>query len=786
MLSCLVLGLLLLTVTGFSASVPQWFYPAVLLICAAAVLIYRSRFCARYWPGVLIVLLLAYLAVLYLNQEAFLRGMRSFGGLMAYQIQTAYSSDIPVAFPGSGGMDTVVFLLLICVPAVFWLGMSLCVTNGFLPAYLLIFPLVALLSLSGAAHHTAALFLILFGIVLGMTFSRPRKQRRMWGGADRELFAQNKARYESIQKRAAAIVLTACVALSVPGFLIVRPLLAISLKPAEELSVRLQSDFLNRVMKLLPELSAGQWKLNLEAIGGGVQDGALNSGEGYLLEGVEDLRLTLNRKPQETLFLRGYVGKSYDSGSWAAPSGTTFDGAALNWNTEGSARVYIQNLPFLRTAYALAGGMQEPETAEKMAAVSAEPGQLLVERINANDSYTYVPYGVYLNDYYRVDAGDGAVAGQKEQEDRFLFFSREDLETVLSTWNGLSDTANVLDRVEESYRAFCQTDSVSFPEKLEPFYVTIRSVMVENRWNTQEHLDEITAWIRRYLAQNYEYQLFPPEVPEGMDELEYFLLESKAGNSVHFASAAVVFYRMFGIPARYVVGYEIPSALFTVQANGIYTATVQGDNSQAWAEIYEPGIGWMPRDMTPGVIGTYEEVGPGGEKIEAVIAETEPEAPTAEHMETGPLWETVPDGEEAPLEKRPLTVGQVVLFFLWIILAFLGIVGGAVLWGRISRALGLRTIRRRSRQTRLLGVFQAFYRRMHRLGLPKEADSQTEEFCQFSEAQLRRRDPAAAAAFRPAMQRLFACCYGSETATESDIQTLRRLLKAAWKRPDKK
>lgn len=782
LLASLTLGLMILLVTGFSAAVPQWFYPAVLGMCAGAVLVYRSRLCARFWPAVMLVLLLAYLLILYLNQDTFLRGMRRFGSLISYQMQVEYASENLPPFPGSGGMDAAVFLLLVCAPGTFWLGMSLLVTNRFLAANLLIFPLLAMLALCGAANNTAALFLILFGVVLGMAFCRPKKQRRMWGGAKKELLEENKKRFQSIQKKTALLVLAGCIAVSVPGFLVVRPLLAISLKPAEDYSVQLQSAVLNRVMKLLPELTAGQWNLNLEAIGGGVQNGALNSGEGYLLEGVEDLRLTLDYKPEEPIFLKGFVGKSYQDGSWIMGSGTTFDGAAMNWNTEGSARIYIQNLPFLRTAFALADNGQDEKTAERMAGISAQPHQILVERLNANDDYTYVPYGVYLNDYYQVDSGDGAVKGQRDQEDRYYFFSRGDLGNVLETWNTLT-TANVLDRVEESYRAFCQTDCLLYPEDWEFLSEQVREAKTQNKWRSQENIDEISSWIRHYLTENYDYQLIPPEVPEGRDALDYFLTESKSGNSIHFASAAVILYRMFGVPARYVVGYEVPAALFTVQANGIYTATIQGDNSQAWAEIYEPGIGWMPRDMTPGVIGTFEEIGPGGEKVEAIIPDEE-ETEAAETIPEIQPEEIPTESPEAIPEGENWTVGQIIFLIACIASAAALLAGAVLLLLRLSRTYGW-NFPPRSRQSRLLGVFQAFYRRMCKLGLPKNTDSQSDAFAAFCVQQLQCRDTAAAESFPPAMQHLFASCFGVESVREQNIRTMRTLLLASRKRPKK-
>lgn len=258
LLASLAMGLMMLLVTGFSASVPQWFYPAALGLCAGAVLICRSRLCVRFWPVAASILLLAYLLALFLNQDAFLRGMGRFGSLISYRIQAEYAGENLPPFPGSGGLDVAVFLLLSFVPGVFWLALSLLVSSRFLAANILIFPLLALLALCGAAKNTAALFLVLFGTVLGMAFCRPKRQSRMWGGENRSLLEENKKRFQSVQKKTALLALAACVAVSVPGFLVVRPLLAISLKPAEDYSVRLQSAALNRVMKLLPELTAGQ------------------------------------------------------------------------------------------------------------------------------------------------------------------------------------------------------------------------------------------------------------------------------------------------------------------------------------------------------------------------------------------------------------------------------------------------------------------------------------------------------------------------------------------------
>ena len=66
-------------------------------------------------------------------------------------------------------------------------------------------------------------------------------------------------------------------------------------------------------------------------------------------------------------------------------------------------------------------------------------------------------------------------------------------------------------------------------------------------------------------------------------------------------------FRMFGLPARYVVGYAAPQSLFTQQEDGSWHAILQDDNAHAWAEVYISGQGWTPMEMTPGVLVSAQQ-----------------------------------------------------------------------------------------------------------------------------------------------------------------------------------
>lgn len=87
------------------------------------------------------------------------------------------------------------------------------------------------------------------------------------------------------------------------------------------------------------------------------------------------------------------------------------------------------------------------------------------------------------------------------------------------------------------------------------------------------------------------YNLNAEKYPANVDVVVYFLTEAKEGVCQHFASAATLMYRAFGIPARYTVGF-----MDTVK-NGETTDLTSFD-AHAWVEIYIDGLGWVPMEVT--------------------------------------------------------------------------------------------------------------------------------------------------------------------------------------------
>ena len=470
--------------------------------------------------------------------------------------------------------------------------------------------------------------------------------------------------------------------------------------------------------------------IQVEAAAGGVADGALSQGGGIQVSGVTDLALTASDKPEETVYLRGFIGGSYDGTTWQAPDADAFDSAAMNWKTEDNARLTIASLPFLRTAY---DGTAQPQT-------------LTVERIHADTQYTYAPYNAYWGDYYTIQ-GDGAAAGQTAQDDVFLYYPRDTAQTQLEA--RADADPSVLDRMEASYAAYAASRYTAVPDGYDELQALCDEAKKDQKLTEAA---DIGDYIRAYLNTNYQYNASAPQLPEGADPIRYFLTESKQGYSVQFASAAVVMFRMFGLPARYVVGYAAPQSLFTQQEDGSWHAILQDDNAHAWAEVYISGQGWTPMEMTPGVLVSAQQAD----------LRTDP-LPETQGQDTAPAA-----GESSANEPAATIVPRSRL-----VLAAL--LGGCLLAAAVLLVLARRHAMgygRGSCNARVLAVFGSIYRLLVRRGLPPDTPSDAPEFAAFLQSCVPALEPQDAEALLALAQ---AAQFGAGTMTEQDADKMRKL-----------
>ena len=349
----------------------------------------------------------------------------------------------------------------------------------------------------------------------------------------------------------------------------------------------------------------------------------------------EDTALQVTMEQPQSLYLRGFTGSVYDGSSWKAIS------------TEDA---YEEKNLFYWLHQENFYGENQLSNARNLINdnnLSGETGRITIENKKASREYLYLPYELTeLPDGYQGETclTDSALKAEGlfgQRNYSFLSYGNlvKDFTTLGSqTFQALSNGEdNSYRKLESYYNAFVYQQDTSIPAGLESLF---RRELGEGGNRDAGHTDYYTAIsrIRAYLEKNMTYSTATDVFSESGDFTENFLTESKIGHSVHFATAATLMFRYYGIPARYVEGYLITPE--DVQGkNPGDTIDIPGKNGHAWTEIYIDGLGWVPIEMTPSYYGVMEETDlkTGLEakgRQAAPVQEEETPPPTVENIRT--------------------------------------------------------------------------------------------------------------------------------------------------------
>ena len=199
----------------------------------------------------------------------------------------------------------------------------------------------------------------------------------------------------------------------------------------------------------------------------------------------------------------------------------------------------------------------------------------------------------------------GALTGELfSQNGEFLVENQDLWKIPADLVQYLSPQQQELALTVEAYNDFVYEHYTQLPPELE---ATLQTYLTENHLNSgvfygpysdpyaRNHYTQTPLLIQQIantLAAQCVYTLTPPALPAGEDFVEFFLLESRQGYCVHFATAATALLRAMGIPARYAEGYAVP-------AGEEGWVDVPDYNAHAWVEVYFGGAGWIPFEVTP-------------------------------------------------------------------------------------------------------------------------------------------------------------------------------------------
>lgn len=362
---------------------------------------------------------------------------------------------------------------------------------------------------------------------------------------------------------------------------------------------------------------------------GGVVSGKLSNTFGGNSD-REAMRVVIDADPDSLsgmIYLRGFTGNRYLGDSWEAVSAEDFEEAADGWRFySGDKERAIANAPYQNVRdYRLALDDPKPEV------------HYTIEVTSSGDKYAYLPYQARAEEGLSFK-GDGDILLGDQRTREYSGY----VDVVGRGNYGMQ--SRVIEMLLEEYGAYVREEYTQVPEGM----YRLRGLAEELSGGRGVSLDGATARIREYLQENCRYSLELDGLPEGEDFTEYFLFEQKEGFCTHFASSALLLYRLMGHPARYVTGYVAKPDSFR-EKDGAYEAVVTGQSAHAWVEVFEDGYGWKPVEMTPGYTGesAASEETSGEEAEEPKSAEPTPEAELTSTPEPAPEEEAAAEADAA-------------------------------------------------------------------------------------------------------------------------------------------
>lgn len=134
------------------------------------------------------------------------------------------------------------------------------------------------------------------------------------------------------------------------------------------------------------------------------------------------------------------------------------------------------------------------------------------------------------------------------------------------------------------------------PQNLDKEGVTPRIEQLAKQWTDRfSTATQKAAELESRLKRTYKYELESPPPPAGVNPIEYFLFDHRAGNCEYFAGALCLMLRAIDIPARVVEGFA-----GTEKTNVENEFLVRFSMAHAWVEAHTEGSSWTRLDATPG------------------------------------------------------------------------------------------------------------------------------------------------------------------------------------------
>ena len=360
--------------------------------------------------------------------------------------------------------------------------------------------------------------------------------------------------------------------------------------------------------------------------------------------------LSVTSDKSDTLYLRGFVGDTYENGAWSALDAET----AAN---EKDLFYWLHENGFF------------PQSQFALSAAEYETATITVSNFSACSLYRYEPFsvlptsaGTAKNRLAPSAVETSGWNGEREYSYTIIANSSSILPEILDELQQ-NEANDAYLQMESAYRDFVDSYALAVPQE----FVDELGALLEETEQNLNFSGALTKEEAQLCALSFLETCFGGDTSLPLDS-------TAKGTTYQYATVAVLALRYYGIPARYAEG-------FTVRTTENETASVTAENAGAWVEVYQDGVGWLPLALTPGLESLAPEqtesgikpVGAGeGEGSGPRVTEgQEPEQDDAEQSEDP---DNTPDGgQRTGLLAKPafwilLIAGILLLFVLFILI----------------------------------------------------------------------------------------------------------------------
>lgn len=295
--------------------------------------------------------------------------------------------------------------------------------------------------------------------------------------------------------------------------------------------------------------------------------------------------LTVTMEQPTALYLRGFTGERFTGTGWE-----TMDRQTQSAQKDLMYWMHKRGFYPQMQLFAAANGLLE----------RCETQAIQIENNGACSAWEYVPYGlaaIPVGSSLTADSLEEALApakglrGIRKYQFAMLAAPEQTAEQTLATLTEQPDAARSYRSLEGSYRSAVQARELELPAETRAQLAP----MLDEICKEYGAADELTPGEAQLCALRFLEQIGTLRDSGAALPLDDLVKDT----TYQTATLTVLTLRYYGLPARYAEGFVLTQETAARTAPG-GTVTLTAGNAQAWAEVYQDGIGWMPLALTPG------------------------------------------------------------------------------------------------------------------------------------------------------------------------------------------